>query len=236
MSKLILGLIISVLLALAVTAMLDKSSRRQEITQPDSAEAPAGLTTRKQFANADGSTEEEFGEWPDRRSVATARMGMGEPAMMPDQQALESPQIVSPEFNDPQSSSEPEPTASPDGTDYTLEVAEMLGLSMPKNLRERHDSEERDDSWAAHTEERLLAYFDQSQALSQFYVSLVDCRTSICEIHALGYGPDDRAVWHTAAHDIIDQPWHDLHRFFTHTVDVQRGITGNVLIIGKDRY
>jgi hypothetical protein len=236
MSKLMLGLVVIVLLALAVTTMFDKSSRRQEITQPVSSEVPAELTTTKPLANEDAPTEEEFGEQTARRGESSARLGADEPVVMPDQRPAESSQIVSPELNDSQPSSAQESASRPDLSLYTPEIAEMLDRSMPKRLQDEYESEEREDSWASSMEERLLSYLVQRLASSQFYIARVDCRTYICEIHLLGYGPDATAIWRSTTWDLINQPWHDFDRMFTSTEDVQPGVIGIAYMLSIDNY
>jgi len=61
--------------------------------------------------------------------------------------------------------------------DYPPEIADMIENDVDKELQERYESDEREESWATYMKGQLTAYFAQKTALAQFYISLIDCRT-----------------------------------------------------------
>jgi len=53
-------------------------------------------------------------------------------------------------------------------------------------------------------------FFASSQELANnFGVPNVVCRTTVCEIQAIGYGDGSLEVWQTATSDLDSQPWAD---------------------------
>ena len=69
------------------------------------------------------------------------------------------------------------------------------------------ESEDRDDSWAQFMEAQIAAYLASKPTLAAFQLALIQCRSSMCEIQAVGYGPDAAATWFTAVNDLPRQPW-----------------------------
>ncbi len=109
----------------------------------------------------------------------------------------------------------------------------MIENSVAKELQARYESDEREDSWAPYMEGLLAAYFSQKPALAQFYFSLINCRTSICEIHALGYGPDALTQWNSATADMVSQPWFEFNNMSMNRRNPEPDILGIVLILTK---
>lgn len=116
---------------------------------------------------------------------------------------------------------------------YSPEIAEVMGRNVPDDLHSRFETEDREDSWASYMEEQFAAYFADRPALAQFNIPLIHCRTSICEVHAIGYGPDAYVIWTGATAGIQYEPWHDFRRLSVSTKDVEPGVLGIVLILAK---
>lgn len=123
-------------------------------------------------------------------------------------------------------------TESPD-PQYPPEIDFMIENRVNKELHERYLSDEREESWATYMEGQLSAYFGQKPELAQFNFSLLECRTSICEIHALGYGPDALTQWNLATADLVTQPWHDFKRMSMDRYNAQPDVLGIVLILSR---
>jgi len=117
---------------------------------------------------------------------------------------------------------------------YSPEIAGMLEQSVPKDLQTRFESEEKEASWASNMEGQFAAYFAAKPELAQFDIAMIECRTSICEIHVLGHGPDAQASWTVAIADIAQQPWHNFNRMSVTTKDIQPDILGIVLVMSKN--
>ncbi len=109
----------------------------------------------------------------------------------------------------------------------------MIEKSVNKELQARYESDEREESWATYMEGQLAAYFAQKPELAQFNFSLIDCRTSICEIHALGYGPEALALWNIGTADIVTQTWHDFRSMSLNRHNPQPDILAIVLILSR---
>lgn len=116
---------------------------------------------------------------------------------------------------------------------YPPEIAEMIENRVDKELQARYENDEREDSWATYMEGQLAAYFAQKPSLAQFYVSLIDCRTSVCSIHVLGYGPDALTQWNTATADLVSQQWFEFNNLSMNRRNPEPDILAVVLILTK---
>ena len=117
--------------------------------------------------------------------------------------------------------------------EYPPEIAEMIENRVDKALQARYESDEREESWATYMEGQLSGYFAQKPELAQFNFSLIDCRTTICEIHALGYGPDALTAWNVGTADIVTQSWHDFQSMSVNRNNPQPDVLGIVLILSR---
>lgn len=118
-------------------------------------------------------------------------------------------------------------------SEYPPEIAEMIENRVDKELQARYENDSREDSWASYMEGLLAAYFAQKPQLAQFYISLIDCRTSICEIHLLGYGPEALTQWNSATADMVSQPWFEFNNMSMNRRNPEPGILAIVLILTK---
>jgi len=128
----------------------------------------------------------------------------------------------------------PATQSHPNESPYPPEVAEMIEHSVDPELQAQYENDEREDSWAAYMEGLLAAYFAQKPSLAQFYISLIDCRTSICSIHAIGYGPDALTQWNVATADLVGQPWFEFNNMSMNRRNPAPDILVIVLIITKN--
>ena len=117
---------------------------------------------------------------------------------------------------------------------YPPEINNMIENRVDKMLHARYEADEREESWATYMEGQLAAYFGGKAELAAFSFSLIDCRTTLCEIHALGYGPDALTVWNTATADIVNQSWHDFNRMSLDRFNPQPDVLGIVLIFERN--
>lgn len=109
----------------------------------------------------------------------------------------------------------------------------MIEKRVNKELQARYENDEREDSWATYMEGQLAAFFAQKPALAQFYFSLTDCRTSVCAVHTLGYGPDALTQWNTATADLVSQPWFEFNNMSMNRRNPEPDILAIVLILTK---
>jgi len=116
---------------------------------------------------------------------------------------------------------------------YPPEIAEMIENRVDPALQHRYESDAREESWATYMEGQLQAYFASKPALQQFNFSLIDCRTSVCSVHALGYGPDALTQWNLATADIVTQPWHDFKSMSMDRQNPEPDVLGIVLILTR---
>lgn len=117
--------------------------------------------------------------------------------------------------------------------DYPPEIADMIENNVDKDLQARYEADEREESWATYMEGQLTAYFAQKPPLAQFYISLIDCRTYVCSVHALGYGPDALTLWNAATADLVSQPWFEFNSMSMNRSNPEPDILGIVLILTK---
>jgi hypothetical protein len=116
---------------------------------------------------------------------------------------------------------------------YPPEIADMIKNRVDKELQARYENDEREESWATYMEGQIAAYFAQKPSLAQFYISLIDCRTSVCSIHALGYGPDALMQWNVATADMVSQQWFEFNNMSMNRRNPEPDILAVVLILTK---
>ncbi len=228
MSKVIFGFVLGVIVTLAVVFSIDNS--------------PSEIRTSD--ANHPSPTEE--GAEPRRTSTAVAvddvadEQGEDVALSMPVEAATnELPQepqaqstVVRQQGREPAGTGQRSST-SPAENQYPPEIAEMIENRVDKELQARYENDEREESWAAYMERQLGAYFAQKPQLSQFYFSLIDCRTSVCSVHAIGYGPDALTQWNMATADLVSQQWMEFNSMSMNRRNPEPDILAIVLILTK---
>ncbi len=109
----------------------------------------------------------------------------------------------------------------------------MIENRVDDELQARYENDEREESWATYMEGLLTDYFARKSSLDQFYFSLIDCRTSVCSVHVLGYGSDALTQWNTATADIVSQPWFEFNNMSMNRRNPEPDILAIVLILTK---
>ncbi len=216
MSKLVAGFLLGVTSTLVVVYWFDDERQEEHVQQI------------VETSQVDGATEPEQADQKGPNSVAA------------EGRADETgPVIAQPGFSAAaRSNARPEPPAgraSPDrsAADYPPEIAEMIENRVDKELQSRYENDAREESWAAYMEALLADYFAQKPALAQFYFSLIDCRTSVCSVHVLGYGPDALTLWNTATADIVSQQWFEFNNMSLNRRNPEPDVLAIVLILTK---
>lgn len=117
--------------------------------------------------------------------------------------------------------------------EYPPEIAFMIENRIDPELQARYEADAREESWATYMEGQIKAYLAQKPALSQFYFSLIDCRTTVCQIHALGYGADALTQWNVATADLVSQPWMEFNNMSMDRHNPEPDILGIVVVLTK---
>ncbi len=227
-SRLIAGFLLGVVVTLAVVYWLDDRTAQTQ-------QSPAGYSVSReepveahQVNSSNGIDEAtgEDGEDPDASSSAEATPGE-EPSAFQAQSAP-APQQDAESLNPGQ-----QPSRATNYDKYPPEIAEMIENRVDKDLQTRYENDEREESWATYMEGQLTAYFAQKAPLAQFNISLIDCRTSVCSVHALGYGPDALTRWNTATADLVSQQWFEFNSMSVNRRNPEPDILAVVMIITK---
>lgn len=227
MPKLITGFLLGVAVTLAVVSWLNSTSEGQpSLTNQSSLPESMPKTPRVNPANSVDETIHGDDEYP-RDSTSVESVLSGEPLELQAQSSVAQP-------TDARSMSAAQrSSARIVNEEYPPEISEMIEERVDKELQARYENDEREDSWAPYMEGLLAAYFAQKPELAQFYFSLIDCRTSVCEIHALGYGLGALTQWNTATVDIVSQPWFEFNNMSMNRRNPEPDILAIVLILTK---
>jgi hypothetical protein len=227
-SKLIAGFLLGVIATITVVFLLDGKTREIQESPTVQSVLPVGAAEVEQsiLAKKIDEAPEEDGEELDM-SASTEPVSYAEPF------ALQAESIGATQPENSATSPVAGPTARTTIDDYPPEIADMIENRVDKDLQERYESDEREDSWAQYMEGQLAAYFAQKHELAQFSFSMIDCRTSICEIHVLGYGPDALTLWNVGTADIVTQTWHDFRSMSINRHNPQPDILAIVLILSR---
>ncbi len=227
-SKLIAGFLLGVIVTIAVVFLLDGQPREMQESPTGQSALPEELAEVERGIPAKGIDEaaEESGEELDISTSA-------EPVSNAEPLALQAESIGALQPDTRATSPAPRSSARTTNDEYPPEIADMIEKSVNKELQARYESDEREESWATYMEGQLAAYFAQKPELAQFNFSLIDCRTSTCEIHALGYGPDALTLWNIGTSDIVTQTWHDFRGMSMNRNNPEPDILGIVLILTR---
>jgi hypothetical protein len=241
MLKLIAGFLLGVVTTIVLVYWFAEESPMIQAILTGHSSVPEKTVEVKQVFST--STDDKVSE-PGGESINTSTLAEAERkisnASAPDRSVSNVESVTS----KPQSAAVGEPVANAESPaqrsstssineDYPPEIADMIENNVDKELQARYESDDREESWAIYMEGQLTAYFAQKSALAQFYISLIDCRTSICAVHALGYGPDALTLWNTATADLISQPWFEFNSMSMNRRNPQPDILGIVLILTK---
>lgn len=228
MSKLIAGFLLGVVVTLAMVSWLDGKSPQPQVSLTGQS-ALREETVEVQRANPVKRINEEDKEEGKELSRSTS----SETGSGAEQFALQAESIVTTPPGATVPGAAQRSSAGTTNDNYPPEIADMIENSVDKELQARYESDDREESWATYMEGQLAAYFAQKPELAQFNFSLIDCRTSICEVHALGYGPDALTFWNTGTADIVTQTWHDFQSMSVNRHNPQPDILGIVLILSR---
>ena len=240
-SKLIAGFLLGVIVTVAVVFLVigvPKEVRQSSNDQPSALEATTkvqqtGHANResetaedtRRYSNESTSADEEVdNEYSSKSAGSGVNTGLSE---------SQTQNVITRQPDSHSTSVTQNSAANMHNDDYPPEIAEMIKNRVDKDLQARYENDKREGSWAPYMEELLAAYFGQKPALAQFYFSLIDCRTSVCEIHALGYGPDALTRWNTATADIVSQPWFEFNNMSLNRRNPEPDVLAIVLILTK---
>ncbi|MCH9693473.1 MAG: hypothetical protein K0U72_03095 [Gammaproteobacteria bacterium] len=228
MLKLITGFLLGVVATLAVVFWFDTSAPETKASLTDPSTLAEKITEIPRSGPVLQTSETAEHGSDDPNTLASAKPVLNEEPSASEPQAAGQPQQDARSMSAAQRSS-----TRVTNNNYPPEIADMIENSVDKDLQARYESDEREDSWAPYMEGLLAAYFAQKPELAQFYFSLIDCRTSICEIHALGYGVDALTQWNAATADMVSQPWFEFNSMSMNRRNPEPDILGIVVILTK---
>ena len=238
MPKLIIGFVVGVLVAVMVMQWLDSleepatpepaelDARTGSVAETSPSRSPETASTRPttSAAAAGNSYPDDSTSEPDADDSLPA---IAESAATQDSAVSSTGQQAAAATPNPSSA------GAANRSEYPPEIAEMIERSVDPELQERYENDAREDSWAPYMEGLLAAYFAQKPELAQFYISLIDCRTSVCSIHALGYGPDALTLWTVGTADLTNQPWFEFTSMSMNRRNPVPDVLAVVLILTK---
>jgi len=100
----------------------------------------------------------------------------------------------------------PPPIAAGPGSDTSADVLDTE-ISTSNAARAKRWNEERDLAWAYGAEQAIRQYLATHKAASSFEIVQVECRTSFCEVEAIGYADEAWSWWIQIGQDVVSQPW-----------------------------
>lgn len=228
MTRLATGFLLGVIVTITVVFLLGGKPREMQESPIDRSTLPqdmADVGQRRPAITIDKATERDHKEFDISMS--------SEPASNADPLAQQAGTIDASQPGTNTTNPSTRSSVSTANEDYPPEIAAMIKKSVNKELQERYESDKREESWATYMEGQLANYFAQKPELAQFNFSLIDCRTSICEIHVLGYGPDALMLWNVGTADIVTQTWHDFRSMSVDHNNPQPDILAIILILSR---
>jgi hypothetical protein len=83
------------------------------------------------------------------------------------------------------------------------------------------ENEPEDAGWSYFMEQALSQFLSQHPNAGLFNIFNIECRTTICEIQALGYNDSTAPDWSRIMYDLQQQPWYDFGQVGTSQNDYQ---------------
>ena len=97
----------------------------------------------------------------------------------------------------------------------------------PTDAHAELEAEAKDDSWAYYMEQSLQQFLAGHPDSPNFVISNIECRTTMCEIQAIGYDESTGPAWNAMLFDMRQQPWFD----FSESGSSSSSIDGSMAII-----
>ena len=227
-SKVITGFLLGAIVTLAVVYWLDAKSPTLQPSLTSQSPPPEERPEAQR-----NNPVSRIDKGADRDGKDSTESASAEALSNELQSTIQSQSTVVPQHNAGSVSPGQRSSAATTNGQYPPEIAEMIKNRVDKELQARYENDEREGSWAAYMEGQLAAYFAQKPSLAQFHLSLIDCRTSVCSIHALGYGPDALTQWNAATVDLVSQPWFEFNNMSMNRSNPEPDILAVVLILTK---
>ena len=82
-------------------------------------------------------------------------------------------------------------------------------------VRDVLESEAKDDGWSYFMEQTLQMFIAGHSDADKFSIYHIECRTSMCEIQAIGFDESTSPDWSRVLYDMSLQPWYDFGRVGT---------------------
>jgi hypothetical protein len=83
------------------------------------------------------------------------------------------------------------------------------------------EAEEIDDSWSYFMKQSLQLFLSSHVEAIKFSIFHIECRTSMCEIQAVGFNDSTAPDWSRILYDMAQQPWYDFGQVGTSSNDYQ---------------
>jgi len=87
--------------------------------------------------------------------------------------------------------------------------------------REVLEAEEKDEGWSYFTEQALRLFISGHAEAKKFSIFHIECRSSMCEIQAVGFNDSTAPDWSRVLYDLEQQPWYDFGQVGTSFNDYQ---------------
>ena len=78
-----------------------------------------------------------------------------------------------------------------------------------RTVRDILESEPKDDNWSYFMEQTLQLFISGHAEADKFSIFHIECRTTICEIQAIGFDESTSPDWSRVLYDMSLQPWYE---------------------------
>ena len=83
------------------------------------------------------------------------------------------------------------------------------------------EAEAKDDGWSYFMEQALSEFIGQHPNASKFVIFGIECRTTLCQIQAVGYDDSTMPDWSRILYDLRSQPWYEFGQAGSSSTDYQ---------------
>ncbi len=157
----------------------------------------------------DADQENGLPEAPSSEATPTTAPNVGLPVAKEERTADSSPTMQSTDRVTSSKQSEARQTPATEAHDQPIADSDIPDRSsgLLAGRRTELEVEPKDDGWAYYMEQAILQFLTSHPAITQFDISYIDCRTTVCNIQVIGYDESTGPTWHRIIYDLRQQPW-----------------------------
>jgi hypothetical protein len=198
------SLIAGLVIGAVGSSLVHRAIDRERESAPETQQRIAGQVDAEARADAEVAARESRASMPDAGSAV---------APTSDEETLGGKAEASVRARPPSTAN------SPPGTAPVTTTTSLSDTSV--SARAVRMKEDKDVAWSPYMEQTLRQFLAGHRLIHQFDIRGIDCRTTFCNIVAVGFDDSTGPVWTQVVHDMQRQPWSEFGQVGSSTRDLE---------------